>query len=50
MHFGSWFYENVQDVKKDLIKLGISHCVNVLVGYDGMEIDTLDLKDPHKNI
>lgn len=50
MHFGSWFYKNVQDAKKDLIKLGNDHCVNVLVGYDGMEINTLDLKDPHKKI
>ena len=40
VHFGSWFYEDTQQAKKNLIKLGREHHVKVLVGYDGMEIDT----------
>lgn len=46
VHFGSWFYDNaVQSVK--LIKaLGKKNGVQVIVGYDGMELDLSDL--PHR--
>jgi ribonuclease BN (tRNA processing enzyme) len=39
VHFGGWFYEDINTAKKKLINLGKQYQVNVLVGYDGMEID-----------
>lgn len=43
VHFGSWFYENTQKAKKDLKKLGDEYDVNIIIGYDGMKIDTRNL-------
>lgn len=44
VHFGSWFYADVQAAKASLIQLGKAYGVTVFVGYDGMEIDTQHFK------
>jgi ribonuclease BN (tRNA processing enzyme) len=37
-HFGSWFYKNVKKAKKKLEELGKENGIEVITGYDGMEI------------
>lgn len=44
VHFGSWFYENPQDARRNLQELGRENDVNVITGYDGMEFDIADLQ------
>ncbi len=39
MHFGSWFYKDIKKAKKQLKELGKEHGMNVIVGYDGLEIN-----------
>ena len=39
IHFGGWFFENPQKSIKQLEELGSENGVNVIAGYDGMEID-----------
>jgi ribonuclease BN (tRNA processing enzyme) len=39
IHFGSWFYNDISESRKKLIKMGQEHGLNVFVGYDGMELD-----------
>ena len=38
VHFGSWFYEEAETAKGKLAQLGAENDVNVLLGYDGMEL------------
>lgn len=38
VHFGAWFYKNTQDSRKSLCVLGKQNGVEVIVGYDGLEI------------
>lgn len=38
-HFGSWFYKNTQESRKSLSLLGKQNGVEVVVGYDGLEIE-----------
>ena len=40
MHFGSWFFKDVEASADRLRALGEEKGVSVLVGYDGMEIET----------
>ena len=44
VHFGSWFFKDISASKKKLEELGIENGMDILVGYDGMELDTQDLK------
>lgn len=40
-HFGSWFYEKgAKEARKRLKKLGKKYDVRIIVGYDGMTINT----------
>jgi ribonuclease BN (tRNA processing enzyme) len=43
IHFGSWFYKNIKDSRKKLKGLGRKNKVNVLIGYDGMDVDVSKL-------
>lgn len=43
LHFGEWFYKDVKHARKKLNQLGKKNNVNVLVGYDGLEIDITSL-------
>nr|WP_245249694.1 MBL fold metallo-hydrolase [Methanolinea mesophila] len=43
VHFGSWFFEDVEGSAEKLRKAGEHMGVEVLVGYDGMEIDLADI-------
>jgi len=38
-HFGSWFYKDMKDGRKQCLKLGQEYNVEVIVGYDGMELE-----------
>ncbi len=40
IHFGEWFYEDISKARRKLKKLGRKHDVSVIVGYDGLSIDT----------
>jgi len=42
-HFGEWFYENIPQARKQLYDLGKKHEINVIVGYDGLELNVKDL-------
>ncbi len=44
VHFGSWFYEGLREARRSLRELGRENDVNVIAGYDGMELDTADLR------
>lgn len=39
LHFGSWFYEDAKKARKELQKLGKENEVEVLIGYDGKEVE-----------
>jgi len=39
LHFGSWFYEDIDAAKKKLWQLGSEQGMSVQIGYDGMEVD-----------
>jgi glyoxylase-like metal-dependent hydrolase (beta-lactamase superfamily II) len=43
VHFGSWFFEDISASEEKLHRLGKSLGMEVLVGYDGMEIDLSDI-------
>lgn len=43
VHFGSWFYNDIQAARKTLLNLGKAHNLKVHVGYDGMKMDTIKL-------
>lgn len=38
VHFGSWFYKNPKNSKEKLLALGKKSHVEILVGYDNMEV------------
>lgn len=38
VHFGSWFYSNMRKSKKDIQKLAQEYEIEIIVGYDGLEI------------
>jgi ribonuclease BN (tRNA processing enzyme) len=40
IHFGSWFYKDINKARRKLKKLGAEYQLTVHVGYDGMELDT----------
>lgn len=37
-HFGSWFYKDINESKKELLWLGKKNNIEVIVGYDGIKI------------
>jgi ribonuclease BN (tRNA processing enzyme) len=37
-HFGSWFYKDINESKKELLRLGTENGIEVMVGYDEMKI------------
>ena len=39
VHFGSWFYENVRESRQKLKQLAAKEDINIVVGYDGMELE-----------
>lgn len=43
VHFGSWFYEGADTARVKLEQMGSENGVNVLLGYDGMELQVDDL-------
>ena len=43
VHFGEWFFEDVRGAKQSLRELGRENDVNVIVGYDGLELNLADL-------
>lgn len=38
MHFGSWFYKNMQESRVLFKRLAREHDLEIIVGYDGLEI------------
>ncbi|MBD3360119.1 MAG: hypothetical protein GF365_05450 [Candidatus Buchananbacteria bacterium] len=45
MHYGSWFYKDVQKSRKKIKKLAKDNDINIIVGYDGLEINVNQLAD-----
>lgn len=43
IHFGSWFYKDIKKARKKLNKLARGNKVNIITGYDSMEINISDL-------
>jgi ribonuclease BN (tRNA processing enzyme) len=43
VHFGEWFYHDVPLARKKLMDLGKQQGIHVIVGYDGLILDTGDL-------
>ncbi len=39
VHFGNWFYKNINKSRKELMKLGKEAGIKVFIGYDGMEFN-----------
>lgn len=37
-HFGSWFYKDIKKARKDFKKLAKENNIEIIVGYDGLEI------------
>lgn len=44
VHFGNWFYRNVDASRDELDQLGKSNGISLHVGYDGMELDLDELQ------
>lgn len=40
MHYGTWFYEDPQKARDRVRDLGSDHFIDLIVGYDGLTIDT----------
>lgn len=40
IHFGAWFYKNIKKARKQFKKLAHKYEIDIIVGYDGLEIDT----------
>lgn len=38
MHFGSWFYKDIQNSRKRLEQLGTEYGIEVIVAHDGLEV------------
>jgi len=43
LHFGNWFYDGISTARKKFSQISENNGVNILVGYDGMEINLNDL-------
>lgn len=39
MHFGSWFFEDIDKSKKDFELLAKENNIEIIIGYDGLEIE-----------
>lgn len=39
VHFGSWFYQDIEGAKSQLLHLGRENNITIHIGYDGMELD-----------
>lgn len=39
MHFGSWFFEDIEKSKRDFDKLAKENNIEIIVGYDGLELE-----------
>lgn len=39
IHFGSWFFKDIEEAREKLERLGKSRGTKIHIGYDGMEID-----------
>lgn len=39
IHFGAWFYKDMQESRKKFKRLSREHELEIIVGYDGLEID-----------
>jgi ribonuclease BN (tRNA processing enzyme) len=39
MHFGAWFYKNIQKARKDFKQLARENQLELIVGYDGLTIE-----------
>ena len=39
MHFGAWFYKNIQQERKKFKTLAQENNIEIIVGYDGLEIE-----------
>lgn len=39
VHFGSWFYKNMKQARKDFKQLAKENGIELIVGYDGLEIE-----------
>ncbi len=44
VHFGSWFYDDTKEARRKLIRLGKENGIEIITGYDGMELDVSSLK------
>jgi hypothetical protein len=38
MHFGAWFYKDIQESRKKFKHLEKEYDIDLIVGYDGLEI------------
>lgn len=45
IHFGSWFYEDIKEAREKIGTLSKEYDINVIVGYDGLEIGLEDLEE-----
>lgn len=39
VHFGAWFYKDIKNARKILTQLAKEHNVEIIVGYDGLELE-----------
>lgn len=39
IHFGAWFYKDIQKARRDFNKLAKENNLEIIVGYDGLEIE-----------
>ncbi len=39
IHFGAWFYKDIQEARKKFKKLAHENSIEIIVGYDGLEIE-----------
>ncbi len=44
VHFGSWFYQDIRKSRQAIAAVGREHGVKIRVGYEGLVLDTADLK------
>ncbi len=44
VHFGSWFYDDTKEARRKLTALGKENGVDIITGYDGMELEVGSLK------
>lgn len=38
MHFGSWFFKDIEKARKELTDLATQHGITIIIGHDGLEI------------